>query len=495
MELDPIPFADYLPDLPDFGPGSSNILNVIPHAKSYKQFRDLSTYSTAIGEYCRGATWMEDTSGAFYNFAGDRIKLYQLSGTSWTDVSKSTAVTAYNTATSEQWEMVKWGNKCIATNYSDNIQVITLGGANFADLAGSPPKARHLGVIRDFVFLGDVASAPNRVQWSGINNETQWAQSAALQSDSQDLQGNFGAVMAIVGGDRGYIFQEHAIWLATYIGSPVIWQFDLIEDSRGAFAPKSVIKVGNMIFYLSDDGFYRMDGGISTPIGANRIDKTFFNDLDSSNSSRINVAADIANKLIVWAYPGAGNSGGTPNKLLVYDYVNDKWTPISVQTEHLFRSVSTGYTLEQLTAISQSVDALPASLDSRQWSGGKLNFAAFNGSHQFATFTGTAMTATVETSEMDMSLMLKDQSGSSDGRMTHVTEIRPIVSGGTHTVSVGTRNTQNETVSYTAASIENTSGFCPVRANARYQRFRVNISGGFTDAVAAQPKVFRSGKR
>ncbi len=181
--------------------------------------------------------------------------------------------------------------------------------------------------------------------------------------------------------------------------------------------------------------------------------------------------------------------------MLVYDYINDKWAPTSVSTEHLFRSVSTGYTLEQLTAISQSLDALPASLDSRQWAGGKLGFAAFNSSHQFSTFTGTALTATVETSETDLSLFLKDQSGSSDGSMTHVTEIRAIVAGGTHTVSVGTRNTQNETVSYSAASTENTSGFCPVRTNARYQRFKINISGGFTDAVAAQPRMFRSGKR
>lgn len=495
MELDPIPFADYLPDLPDFGPGSSNILNVIPHAKSYKQFRDLSQYSTAIGEYCRGATWMEDTSGTFYNFAGDRNKLYQLSGTSWTDVSKSTAVTAYSTASAEQWEFIKWGNKAIATNYSDNLQVITLGSANFADLGGSPPKARHINVVRDFIVLGDIASAPNRVQWSGINNETQWASSAPLQSDSQDLQGNFGAVMAIVGGERGYIFQEHAIWLMTYIGSPVIFQFDLIEDSRGAFASKSVIKVGSMIFYLSDDGFYKMEGGNSTPIGANRIDKTFFNDLDSSNSYRITCTADISNKLIVWAYPGSGNSGGTPNKLLIYDYINDKWTPAQIATEQLFRSVSTGYTLEQLTAVSQSLDTLPASLDSRQWAGGKLSFAAFNSSHQYATFTGTALTATVETSETDLSLFIKDKSGSSDGRMMHVTEVRPIIAGGTHTVSVGTRNTQNETVSYSAASSENTSGFYPIRTNSRYQRFKVDISGGFTDAVAAQPRVFRSGKR
>ena len=495
MELDPLPLADYLPDLPDFGQGSSSILNVIPHARGYKQFRDISTYSTAIGEYCRGATWMQDTSGSYYNFAGDRNNLYQLAGTAWTTVSKSTAVTAYSTSSQEQWEFAKWGNKCIATNYSDNVQVITLGGTNFADLAGSPPKARHIGIVRDFVVLGDISGAPNRVQWSGINNELQWSASAALQSDSQDLQGNFGAVMAVVGGERGYIFQEHAIWLMTYIGAPVIFQFDLIEDGRGLFAPKAWCKVGNCIYYLSDDGFYKTEGGTSVPIGANRIDKTFFSDLDSGNSFRINATADIANKLIVWAYPGSGNTSGTPNKMLIYDYVNDKWAPASVTTEHLFRSVSQGYTLEQLTAISQSLDALPASLDSRQWAGGKLNFAAFNSSHQFATFTGTAMTATVETTEMDLSLSLKDQSGSSDGRMTHVTEVRPIVDGGTHTVSVGTRNTQNETVTYTAASAENTSGFCPVRANARYHRFKVDISGGFTDAVAVQPRAFRSGKR
>jgi hypothetical protein len=44
-------------------------------------------------------------------------------------------------------------------------------------------------------------------------------------------------VQKVVGGEYGLVFQERAVWKMTYIGSPVIFQFDLIERSRGAFAP------------------------------------------------------------------------------------------------------------------------------------------------------------------------------------------------------------------------------------------------------------------
>ena len=300
MDLDPIPFAEWLPDLPTLGSGSPSIKNVIPGSAGYKQFLGLSVYSGALTAYSRGAVSMKDTSGTTYNFSGDETKLYSLSGTTWSDVSK-TAVGAYATASAEQWEFAKWGDKCIATNFTNNVQIKSLTSGNFGDLTGSPPKARHIAVVRDFVVLGNVGSVPNKIQWSGINDETAWTASAATQSDSQTLQGNGGDVQAIVGGDRGFVFQQHAIWQMTYIGSPVVFQLDQIEGSRGAFAPKSVIKVGSIIYFLADDGFYKLEGGSSVPIGANKIDKTFFNDLDSTNSHRINAIADISNKLIVWA--------------------------------------------------------------------------------------------------------------------------------------------------------------------------------------------------
>jgi hypothetical protein len=112
---------------------------------------------------------------------------------------------------------------------------------------------------------------------------------------------------------------------------------------------------------------------------------------------------------------------------------------------------------------------LGLSLDSRAWAGGEQVLAAFNTSHKLATFTGTAMNATVETGEVQHF----------PGRRSHVTGARAIVDGGTATITVGTRNLLSASHSFGSATSLNSSGVAPVRSNARYHRYRISTTGAF----------------
>ncbi|HZD13465.1 MAG TPA: hypothetical protein VE177_08115, partial [Candidatus Binatus sp.] len=314
-----IPASEWTPDLPNFGSMGIEALNVIPWRQGYKSFPSMVVFSTALTAACQGGYFARDSAANVYNFSGDATKLYRLVGTTQTDSSRL-AGGAYATAIDDFWEFTQWGQTVIATNYADAPQVITLGGANFAALGGTPPKARHIAVIRDFVVLGNVNSgtpAPNEVFWSAINNSAGWTISAATQCDSQDLQGDGGWVQKIVGGEYGLIFLERQVWRMTYVGSPVIFQFDLIERNRGAYAPQSVIGWGNMVFFLADDGFYLIVGGSGAiPIGDGKVDKFFLSDLQTAFSYRVNAAIDPVNKIVMWAYPGSG-SAGTPNSVVI----------------------------------------------------------------------------------------------------------------------------------------------------------------------------------
>ena len=472
-----IPFGDYTPDLPALGnPGATTAKNVIPAKVGYLPLNSIADYSSALTAYCRGAASAVDTAGNVHSYAGDETKLYRLVSTTQTDSSK---VGGYSCASDSYWEFAQFGNKIIATNHDDDIQALTLGGTTFANLAAGAPKARHISVIRDFVMVGNTydttdGDMPNRVRWCALNDETDWTVSATTQADYQDLQGNGGWVQSIVGGERVYVFQERSIWLASYVGSPVVFQFDKIEDARGAFCPRGTIMVGGVVYYISDDGFYAISGGQSIPVGFGKVDRTFLADINSDYLHRVTAAAVPDEKVVMWSYPGAGSADGTPNKIIMYNWASQKWATAEVDHELLFRSMSVGVTLDGLDAISAQLDSLSFSLDSKVWMGGSLNLAAFNTSHELAYFTGTAMDGVIETGEF--------QPPGMEGMRSEITEVTPIVDGGTHTVQMGTRETQAGTVSWGNASPENSSGICPVRSNSRYHRVRVNTTGDFTTA-------------
>lgn len=489
-----IPLAEWLPDRAPLGVPVNVATNVIPWVDGYKPFPSFASYSSnSLTAKFQGGIFARDNAANIYAYAGDATNLYALSSAAWSSVSgggslltegADTLVTEagleitvegdYTTASDDWWEFIQWGQTVITVNgHTDAPQVITLGGTNFTDLGGSPPKARHIAIVRDFVVLGNIndgTSYPSRVRWSGINNSASWTVSATTQADYQDLQGEGGWVQKIVGGEYGLVFQERAIWRMTYVGSPEIFQFDMIERERGAYAPQSVVGWGNMVFFLADDGFYAMvNGSSAVPIGDGKIDKTFLADYQTGNAHLITGAIDPVNKIVLWAYPGTGFASGSTNQILVYNWTNKKWALVTATIEGFMRYAAQGYTLDTLDTVSSSLDALTSSLDSRAYTGGATSLGAFNSSHTLGTFTGTAMAATVDTGEIELNR----------GQRTSVQEVRPLVDGMAATVTIGTRNLVSDSVSFGLAISQNSSGFCPARTNANFHRFRLKTSGSF----------------
>lgn len=483
-----IPFGEWLPDLPDYeNPGVTVARNVVSGILgSYKPLGSLAAISDALDNRAQGAGAAEDDANAFYFFAGDVAKLYSLASGVFADVSK--VATTYTTPATGGWEFQQWGNTIIATNFTEDVQVITLGGANFADLAGSPPKAKHIAIVGDFVVLGNLDTGsplPRRLHWSPFNDPTaSWTPNPTTQAGRQDFPDG-GAISRIIGGEYGTVFQENAIRRMTYVGFPFIFQFDKIEKNRGTKSPGSVIDIGTDIYYLGQDSFYKFNGSYSVPISANKVSKTFFADFDQDYPDRVTAAIDPINTNIIWSYPGVGNVSGTPNKLIIYNWTAKRWTDAEVITEMITNHVSPGVTLEGLDAVSTDIDALPASLDSNLWKGGSRLLTAFNSSHILASFTGIPLDATLETAERMFT----------PGERTFIAGIRPIVEEGTVTVQVAKKGTLEDAFVWSVASSRGVNGECPVRSNGRYHKIRVNISGNFKYAKGIDITGTKVGKR
>jgi hypothetical protein len=467
--------GEYRPDVSDYlGTASRNVLNVIPRGDGYGPFPGFSAYTTALPAACRGAFYALKSNGSVITFAGTSTKLYQLNNTdfTWTDVSLGAGSYSALSSTA-QWQFAQFGDLVFATQANAVLQVFDLSSSSaFANSLGSPPQAAYISVVGRFLVLSGLLSFPYRIQWSGLNNvnaATSW-DGLTLGSDHQDFPDG-GIVRGVAGGEAGIIFQDLAIRRMSYVpGSPIIFQIDRITQDKGLYAPYSIVRAGEKIFFYAGQGFHKIEpGGVPEQIGREKVDRTFLADLDKGNLQLFMGAADPRSTRVYWAYKSAAGTIGVYDRLLGYDFALDRFFPIQATGEYLLGISQTGLTLESLDAISASLDALTLSLDAYA-TAVQPEVAQFNSSHVLGFFRGGNLEATVESSEQG-----------TDEDELFIRGFKVITDAATHYGSISGRETQFSTATAGTEGLVNTrTGKCDIRRSTRYARFKTRIPADVT---------------
>lgn len=473
-------FAEYKPDISDYeGSSTKSIFNVVPKADGYGPFADFSGFTQNLPAACRGGFYALNADGSVAIFAATATKLYRLDNTTfaWVDVSLGGGSYATVSATA-QWKFAQTGNLVFATQANALLQVFTIGTSSaFSNALGSPPQAAYISVVGQFLVLSGLLSQPFRIQWSGLasfNASTSWT-AGLNSSDFQDFPDG-GVVRGVAGGDQsGIIFQDQIIRSMVYVaGSPVIFQIAKMTEGLGLLAPYSLVQSGGSILFYSGKGFHVIPpGGQPTPIGRERIDSTFFADLDRSNMQLFMGAADPRSTRVYFAYKSVSGGLGSYDKLLGYDLLLDRFFPIQASGQYLLGLSQSGITLEGLDAINSSIDAMTLSLDEYPTSV-QPQLAQFNGSGALGFFSGANLEAKVQTAEQGTDFQRLDVSG-----------FIPITDAANVTGSILYRDTQQATAIQGPPVGLSRIGRCDVRRDTRYARFQIDIPAGSTWKFAA----------
>lgn len=483
-----IQLGEWLPDQADImNSGVTVATNVMPAAMGYHSMNGFVPYSNAASSTIKGIFAAKDTASNSKLFAGDATDIY-LHDTTTNNLDSVGKVGGYTLNDNERWKFVQFGDYVIASGgVNEPLQYFELGAsATFSDLGGSPPKADFLAVVRDFVWTANIDSGagriPYRCQWSGFNNVTSWSVGTD-QSDFQDLPDS-GAITGMVGGEYCTILTERAIYRATYSGPPLIWQFDKVVSERGCNFKNSVCNAGNLVFFLSSDGFYAFDGQRAAPIGSEKVNEFFLADFDSNYDYRMSASVDPLNEVAMWSYTSTQSPTGQPDKIIIYNFVLNKWSLAEIEADYLAPMFSAGYTVDGLDNLAATVDGLSIQLDSRFFKGGQYFFGGAYGDKIY-TFSGAPLTATIETGEAPISM----------GRHSIVTRAYPYYEDGLATVSIGTRDTQSSSPTFTAGVSPNSDGFAPLRAQGRYHRARIAMSEGWSKVIGLDIEARQIGRR
>ena len=483
-----IPFGEWLPDQPEYlNPGATTANNVYYAQNSYKRFPSLINYSTNnIGAHSRGAGSFRDNSGNVFNFVAKNTDIYQLASGTFT--SRKGSLTGTN---SDYFTFTQFGNYVIASNGVDQPQYYLMGtSTNFANLnaiqtAGTTPLFRVSGVVRDFLVVGNITNATNRIQWSGINDITAWT---GKQADYQDLPGSGGKIVHVTSGEIGYVFRQNQIVRMDYVGGSVVFRLSVISPNRGAMYGQTVCQDNRQVFFYSDDGFYQINGDQVMPIGVEKVNRFFDLDLNKAYTDRIKAATDPFNQLAMWAYPSKDSvaSGGLCDKIIIYNYATKKWSLAEAQTSVLFPQFVGAFTVELMDIISQNLENINAALDTDYWNGGQMFLGAINEDYKAAIFSGNSNICEVETSELEPF----------PGQRANITGVRPIVDA-VSTITVKSRERIADDETESSSVTQNASGMNPVRKSGRYIRANVKVAAGttFTHAQGVDMVAVRAGTR
>lgn len=496
--------AEFAPDMPDLSDATSIATNVMPTTPaSYGPLRDLAPYSTnTLDSQCLGMGFAEDTALVHQVFAGTTEKLWRVVAGSktWGDVSG----TVYATGAGENWRFAQYKNLELATNFADPIQAYDMiGGGTFADLSADAPLSRFIAVAKGFAiaastFDGSGGANPARVWWSAVNDPTNWptpgtAGAQQVMSDYNDIPGVQGQITGLAPSLAGCdcaVFFERGVQRMIFSGPPAVFDFYAASSVKGMPAPNSLVPLGSYVYYLGEDGFYVFDGNTAVPIGANKVDKWFYANVDNSAFDLVIGAPDIANKAICWAFKSIYSTTGLPDMMLLYRWDIQRWAISEYSQQWISR----------IPVVTADAGSPPSSLP---LTAGQLQLAAVDANSYMAFFSGANLAALVGTKVVQIT----------SGRRTFVNATRPLVDSAppqavivtasgltiltasglafltaadaaTITVAMSARNNYQEAETFGPEQPIDNSGQCSQRSDGRYHRGRVSVPGGTWTTMA-----------
>lgn len=393
----------FLPDLPPATPELLVEVEAVPSLAGYKAAASgVAAGYGALAASPLGAALLLQLDGSTRLFAGTATRLYEASGSSWTD--RSAGGVAYTT-TATKWRFSAFGLTSLAVNKTAQVQYSNSGA--FAAVAASP-KANLIEVCNGFVLLADcddtgcgigTAYGDQGHRWwcsQSFNATGSYAPSVTTQATTGLLVDVPGKIVALKRlGSNVVAYKNSGLFLGTLVGPPVVWQWTPVPGNIGTWSNESVVSIGSAHLFIGAEDIYLFDGSRPVPIGEG-IREWFFARLNKQYAYLIDGTHDAINGAVYWAYPSGQNS--TPDSILVYNYRAKRWGHITRSTTCVTQTVIQGVTYDGFGSLYSTYADTPAiAYDSPFWQTSAAVMSYFDTSFVLKTFSGVGGDSSLRT--------------------------------------------------------------------------------------------------
>ena len=184
------------------------------------------------------------------------------------------------------------------------------------------PTGRYMAFIRNHLVISGNDDDPYMVYWSSVTDSQDFKPARSTQAGFKPMESQYGRVLGLVPGKFGYVFQENAVSTMVGVDPRRIFRFDVIDRSRGAFAPESICWTGGRVFFYSEEGFYMLTpGSEALPIGAYKVNRWVYRNVVNIEDM-VGYANPTGNQ-VYWSV--RLGSCDHYDAILVYDWIFEEW--------------------------------------------------------------------------------------------------------------------------------------------------------------------------
>ena len=219
-------------------------------------------------------------------------------------------------------------------NNGTSVRALELSGVSGANLVPTvalqvitSETDRHLVVLGADPISGSSRTGvidPMLVAFSDQENELDFEPTATNTAGSLRLSSGSFIVGGIKSRQEILIFTDTSLYSMNFIGPPLTFAINLINEGSGLLSPKSAVNAPNGVFYASKTGFYFYSGSVKRlPC---TVQEYVFEDLDLSQSFKCHMGVNTEFSEIWFFYPSIEDGTGEISRYVIYNYEENHWS-------------------------------------------------------------------------------------------------------------------------------------------------------------------------
>mgnify|MGYP006397638801 FL=1 len=211
------------------------------------------------------------------------------------------------------------------------LELSGISGANLVPTIGlqviTSETDRHLIVLGADPIVDGArtgASDPMLVAFSDQENELQFEPLAS--NTAGDLRLSSGSL--IIGGLKSrqevLIWTDTSLYSMTFIGPPLTFAVNLINEGAGLVSPKAAINAPAGVYFMSKNAFYNYNGAVQKlPC---TVQDYVFSDLDLGQAFKCHATLNSAFSEVWFFYPSIEDGTGEISRYVIYNYEENSWS-------------------------------------------------------------------------------------------------------------------------------------------------------------------------